>query len=493
MRIITRSCLAVLALAAGLGSVSCSQTTSYGDKIYTGRGSRLVEDLTAVLTVKNDQGLPVGNARVLIGPRANVPFPNNLVTTNEEGQIALPARWNDAQPVTIEAEGHVTTTYFARTPQAGTLAIKRLPDTRKLQLQGTATGFGDMPSDGKLDVGLVFPTLTRAQLGTLQISALISPETDTLSAVGRSFDLPSNLTVPTQRESYIIPITLSKPVYRLPMQTTGSHTISAARAQLPFRQMIDDIRGGRSVMDFLFEAEMKSIVARDAAITGESQSLDLPVNELTLTPTLAVQAPQYDAKYRMTSLAFSPTGERLMVTDLKRVQAGERKMLASTGSAAMVLSSLTRADLPASNLSGVAYDEMSVVTHAADSETPEFLAIPQAPEVRGASLVIHPPAMPAGLAPSVTYAVLSKVEAFDSGRLRLESKLPVWEIYAADWAQVLDLPEMPDARPRPSGQLRWEVMFGAQVRDQNSRNRVSGPQAFEKASHVSRSAVDLTN
>src|SRR5438046_2111084 len=105
---------AVAILAVALVGFGCSKKSSTPPE-KAADGSTTSADFLegATVTVKSSAGTPIANARVMIGLRENVPFPGNVLTMNASGQVSTPAeKWNDPQPVTIDAPGFIRATYF---------------------------------------------------------------------------------------------------------------------------------------------------------------------------------------------------------------------------------------------------------------------------------------------------------------------------------------------------------------------------------------------
>lgn len=481
---------------------ACSRpttSTSFNDTFQTGTDRRIIGSFSArhTLTVTDTNGQPIANARLLIGASENNPFSGNLVTTNADGQALIPAAWVDAQPVTIEAPGHVRTTYFQRTPGALSLSVKKATSPQRLELKGKTTGFGPLPKDGYLDVGLVFPALTHAQASVLQVSGLISPEVDKISVIGQEIELPSNVTLPKQKETYILPITFDKPTYRLYLNAPRTYKIVSAHARFPFKSVVDDLRDGKSFFDVINKMQFRQVSLTDIPVLDPKNSADVTVDQIQLQPGIPVTAPDFDSRYMMLSAALSERDGLLFITDAKRFKAREALTLVSPANDSgrgLIMSVLMRP--PSNTLSdlGAESEEMSGVKSPANqSQALEFLPIVAAPEYRGGTLVLQPPPPSATVTPALTYMALSKVEVIESGGanpdMKLEKKTTQWELYASEWVSSLALPEMPNAEEASTASYRWEVIFaGASA---NGGELPLGPDALEKVSHVTRSAVDL--
>jgi hypothetical protein len=486
------SVLSIISVALAL--TACGQSP-IGERISsTGANQIAVEALSHSITVTSAAGLPVAGARVLIGARENVPFPGNLLTTDASGSIQVPTSWVDAQPVTIDAPGFVRATYFGQLPTNLNFSLRALPPTSRLELKGLTKGFGSLARDGFLDVGLVFPALARTQVAMLDVMGLISPETDRMSVFGQQFDIPSNLTFPTQQENYgFFTLTFDKPTYRTFFSTPGTFRMVAAHARFPMKKTVDELRAGKSVFEVINFFEFIQASLKDVPVNKSTQSMDLDVNQIKFTKSVPFTAPNFDSKFMMLAVALADQGGLYFPSDLKRFMPGEKLVLTApqSNSSGLVVSVLKRDD---GQSTGPTTEEMSAVTVAANQSTNfDFLDIVAPPSLRAQTLALSPPRPVSGVEASLTYAVLSKVDLIQQGKMNLEKKTPQWELYAQNWVSNLELPEMPAPGAKPSGQFRWEVLFGGapsgaalEVEDLSV-----GPKAFEKVSHVTRSAFDF--
>jgi hypothetical protein len=446
------------------------------------------------ITIADAAGLTIPGAKVMIGARENVPFPGNVVVADSNGRIALPKQWTDAQPITVDAAGYVRATYFNVKPGALKLVLhKNLAGTRN-ELRGETNGYANLEKDGTLDVAVALPALSRSQLSLLEPSTVISPELDEMTVAGQSVNVPSNVSIPFQRESYIITVKVSKPVYRLYLNEARKWKIVAAHVRFPFRSVASDLRDGKSFLDLVNKFEFSGASVKTVDVNSGSSNADLPVNEIDFAPALPLTSPSFGSEYSMLGVAMVENDGLYYPSDVKRFAAKESRTLAAPKSAykGLIVSVLRRNDVPDFGPASAAYS--AVVSPSNMTQGLDFLAIPKAPELRSGTLVLNPPATLKGVAPAMTYALLSKVETVQAGDRTLENKSPQWELYAEDWASNLTLPELPRAfddvsESAAKGKSRWEVLFGGQGAGASPVD--VGPAALEKVSHVTRSAVDF--
>ena len=473
---------------------SCGKNSSFRDQVSRDTGSRLVAETASgpVLTVHDSYGNPMAGAKILVGQRQNVPYANNYVTTDASGQAIAPADWTTAQPVTIEAAGHVRVTYFGQKPEAATFKLRKTITQQRHEIKGETVGFGNLPNDGIMDVGVVFNAIPRSQASTMQITNLISPETDTMTVFGQTFEIPSNLTVPTQTETYIFPIQFSKPVFRHYVPHGGDWKIVAARARFPLKEVVDGMRGGKKIWDMINKLEFVGASVKPMNIKGNVQT-NMTVQDIKFQPAYQVTAPNFASSSVMLAISMVETGGLYYPSDVKRLMPREKLTLsAPRGSSGFIVNLLTKANQPYEQAAlGVdAEDVTAVLTTTNKANGVEFLDNVKAPAVRSSTLVVNPPQNKIrGVVPAMTYSVLSKVEVIQAGKMKLERKYPQWELYANEWVQSFDLPEMPGAQKAGSGH-RWETVFGGAT-GAVAKKLVLGPETLENLSHVTKSAVDL--
>ncbi len=477
-----------LSLAIGiLTAAGCAPENRTGHLPAETAGVQGVSPVQATaLTVTDASGAALAGASILIGPRENVPFPGNVLTTDANGMAAVPAEWVDRQPITIEAPGYVRTTWMAQLPaSAMNFSIRTQPKSQQMELTGKTTGFQNLQKDGWADVGVVFPALRRNQLASLQVTDLISPEIDIITVFGQTVEIPSNVSIPQQVEKYYFNITLDKPVYRSYLNEARTWRMVATHARFPFEKVIDDLRGGKKFYDVLNHFEFKSASLEDIELKQSSTKKDLAIDAIKFKSKIDVTAPRFDPKYAMLAVSLADHSGLLFPTDVKRLAPSEtRRLVAPATGTGYVVGALRNIEAPSS---GPGADELSAIMAPTNQTTPfEFLDVPMSPKIVGNSLVLNPPTSAlAAVAPAATYATLSKIDTRLAGRMRLDVKLPVWDVYANGWASALDLPEMP---AQAKGSYRWEVLFGGAPTGTAVK---LGPNLIEGLSHVAKSATDL--
>ncbi len=451
---------------------------------------------TVSLTITDQDGAPVQGASVLVGNAINLPLNGNLLTTNSEGRVDVSQTWLVPEPVTIEAAGFIRATYLELSPHAMTLKIRHQAELEaapvsRYQLNGDTTGYGPLKNDGIFDIGLVVQAVPRAQLSFINLQTLISPEVDHFTVLGQSVDLPSNIAIPDQTESYIFPLHFNKSTFRLFLPTPGVWQIASLHARLPFKSTIDALQSGKSIVDIVNTFDFREGSVTAVNILSPTQSQDLAVNALPFTKSISFTAPAYDSSMNLLTISLANANGSYYPTDIKNVPPGLSVQLAAPAGAqatGMVLAAFKKAGTKSV---GPAADQYTAVILPNNESRPfDPIRLVNAPQVNQNALVLDAPTAGPDLNPVMTYGTLSIVTSITRGKLKIDTKQILWDVWAPNWVNKIDLPPHTLPTIDPSTQsLRWEVGFNAQFVGQKSLP--PGPDELEKMTHVSQSAVDL--
>lgn len=450
------------------------------------------------LAVVDFEGRPVAGATIQIGDKPDLPFAGNVVTTDALGLVAVPTAWVGDQPVSIEAAGYVRATYLGRAPEAAVFQIRHSPAPQPLQLQGKTTGFGLLPSNGILDVSLVYPAISRSQAATFELTQLIGTGSDAIRVYGETLNLPSSLSIPAQSESFsILPVSLDKPTYRVSVAQAGNHRFAAVHGRFNFSQTINDLRAGKSFFDVINRIEFRSLTTRDYSITRPAQSADFPLGETPLQPAVSVAGHGIPSGYAMMATTLAESDGQCVVTDVKRLLAGETRALMSVApsgrESALLVRTLKRYDARRIDFSGSDYEEASSVLTAANDLSPvSFLPILKSIVAQGRELILPVPSVSsAAFSARMTYVTLSKFQAVKTGDLVLVEKTPLWDFYGDDFSNKLAIPNFARELWTEKGRYRWELRYaGDSAVSSNPRNL--GPENLSQMTHVTKTAIDFT-
>lgn len=480
-----------LTVTALLGLTGCSKSD---DHVYLGNvdhTKRTLEtkDLRQIKVTSTD-GKPVGQAQVLIGNSQNQPFADNFVTTDGTGNFTAPAGWNSEATVTISAPGFIRVSYLKQIPNGQTFQLRIADGPRNLELSGTTSGFNVVDKDGLVDFGLLIQGLSRQDLFNFNLGMVISPEIDIISILGQKLELPSNITLPKQKESYVLPITLDKPNYRMYFPSTGKKMVFAGRGQFPLKKVVDDLRAGKKFIELINYFTIGGGSLKSVEITGPKNTANLPVNELVFNQKMPFKSPVFDSDQVMVSLAMSEFQGSLFPTDVKQVESNQTMDLTTAvGGTPLLLTVLKKK----SELhSGAGSDRLSAtIMNLTSGAEPQALPLMKDPQIVSfTEIKADPVTTIAGVTPVASYAVLSTVEEISTGgNATMEVLNHLWEVYDPEWSTEFHLPTWPNDKPI-SGKKRWEVSrIGSGI---NPGKKLDlGPSMFDYSTHATHASADF--
>lgn len=441
--------------------------------------------------VVNESGAAITGAQVLIGEALNTPFTGNFLVSGGDGMVPQPAGWTMTAAVTAQASGYVRTTYFARAPGGClTMVLRKTAQTPSFKLSGETKDTTVVSNDGYADFGLVISALTRSDLLAFDISKVISAQMDTISALGQKIEIPSNITLPRQTESYVLPITLDKPSYRLYFGEKGSQKIYAAKGRFPFQSTIDKVRNRKKFYELLNDFTIMSGVVRDLPV---ADGQNLPVNEIAFTGKRAFKAPALGSGEILIALAAFDVKGAMMPTDVKRIEANETRNLTINSAAPAIAIGVLKNETEFESGSG-GTDRLSAVILPFNSTlSPSFIPLIPNPRLVNGELFVTRPGPLTGIHELATLAILSDVKSVQVGSTTLPFLIHQWEAYAPQWVDHMTFPQWPSARTdesaAPAGaKKRWEVTFiGSQLKD----TAEMGQPVIDAATHVTHSSLDF--
>lgn len=417
------------------------------------------------LKITTSEGLPLYKARVLIGHSVGTPFANNLVLTDENGWLEGDlSAWNSSQPITIDAPGFVRTTFFGVNPNVErqfTLARQIKPQLQ-FELNGVTTGFNVKHRDGWVDFALTIPVVKPEDLFQFNLDMVLSPFTDTISVLGQKVNVPSNVTLPEQRESYIFPVTLAKPSYRMGFSEPGVKNLVSITGQFAIKPVFDAFRGGASFADMINQFTMLGLSAHQITLSQAKQRQDLKVNDHILREVRQLKAPSFDPNREVVlGVSIGSQQEGLYPIDVKRLSSTQSHSLKIIGTKQLALGILKKQD----EFNGVKHSERlsaSLETWQTDGQEIQFLPLLADPKLVHTHRieVVLPQVLPKQSA-SGSLLKLYGIKQFlgESGKVIREDKTVLWEVYSPNWTAAVEIPRFPG--DMPAGHKRWSVSLFA--------------------------------
>jgi hypothetical protein len=478
-----------------------------------------------VLRILNSDGQPIAGASVLIGTEANNPFDGNVFYTDANGNLEIPAQWKMALPITITADGYLTTSFVNLEPRSAQLQLHRSDSRSWMEIKGLTTNYQNVKSDGRVDFSLVIPALSRRDLLQFELSTVLSPETDRIKVLTENVDIPSNMALPEQRESYILPVNLNKPQYRVYVRRPNTYRLTAIQGHFPLKQVINELREGKTLYDVVNLFKFLNGGQRDVLANGNVSGQDIAVNQFRNDAQIEIRAPELPEEHVMLSVALNDQNGVYFSSDLKRVAANQQERLITpkSSSSRYVLSMLLKnkkkdkgalpemeeitseALAPAAMFNAFYHsfyklkgDDLSLtekeegtalsltLQEAAAGAKAEFLSLVNAPKVNGRFLELSRPEATKNILPVATYLIYSEVEKPTDKDYGTERRYRLWEVFTPGWPEHVELPAQAFSQT-PGRTYRWEVLFLGRAADFTS------PSGYflDSITHVSRNAIDL--
>jgi hypothetical protein len=464
------------------------------------------------IRVVNELNQPIAGAEILVGNAPNDPFPDNLFKTDLNGVLQIPIEWKMALPITIEATEYLRTTFINVMPGETTFQLHRKDSHNLLEIAGQTSHFEGIKKDGKIDFGLVFPALSRRQLLQFDVTSMISPEVDTIRVMTESIDIPSNVTLPEQRETYILPIKFDKPLYRMFVKQPGDYRMVAAHGQFPLKEVVKDLRDGKSFFDVLNYFTLLSGGQRDVQVTGSISGQDIAVNKVPFNSTVSVTGPALAGTDVMVSIPMTDQGGVFFPSDIKNIKSGQTVSLRvpsapSNGAfiASLMMPASEAAQFPPAfsveeklteslkrllNPKEFAASEggMSLtMLPATPGLVPEFMSLIPRPTIQGDRISFSRPVAGPSIRPVATYVILAEIEKPPKGKFGAEKRFRLWEVFAEGWVTEIDLPKLFN-NVQPGKTYRWEVLFlGADA----TKTRPLNGYFLDDVSYLSRNSLDF--
>lgn len=478
----------------------------------------LGEAMSRNIQVTDINGNGIAGAEVqFLDQQSNKPITPLPVFTDADGYFEVPTAAGEGLSVTIEAADFVTTSFLQVPADQARLQLHNEDLRNFIQISGESVGFGNLPKDGQVDFSLVYPALSRRDLLNFDMTSLISTEVDTIKVAMQQVDLPSNLTLPKQRESYIIPITLQKPTYRMFVRRPGTYQMMATHGQFPLQKVMSDFQAGKSAFEVINHFKFFQAGDREVTVTGNITGQNIDVSRMPFQAETTILAPVLKGQERMVTAALSNKNGLYFPTDVKSIASeSQQKLKIPANTASFLVSMLTlERPKPASTdprMSAQQFFAYSLekafgvftvpltpldpategaavsiaLQKARRNAAPVFLSLVQAPRVEGETLILNRPAGRETILQVATYLTLAEVEFIQNGKNRTEKRYRLWELFQPGWASEVQLPPN-DLVLDPAKNYRWEVMYlgrSAEIRD-------DGGYFLDNVTHVSRNSRSL--
>jgi hypothetical protein len=447
------------AVSLALGFTGCSDKDDKKDpkKISENLDLMGLRASKSVLTVTDLDGVIIPGAKVLIGEAVSQSG-SNFLTAGANGKFTAPTSWTKPTVVTISAPGYVRASYFAQLPKGQSFPLRKIAISGSFELKGLGTGFQIIDKDDKLDFAIMMPALNRDALFTFDLAALVSTQMDEFSVLGQKVSVPSNVVIPTQKESYgIFSPKFSKPTYRIYFPDLGDKKILTIAGQFPFKETVKEMQKQTPFAELVNLFTLKGGSIKSVTLDNSSKSIDLPVNEMVFNQSQELVAPAIPADDFLMAMPVSSYQGTLFPTDIKNLSSGQKVNLTIAAGALPEILLAQKKTAEQNTLGGGSLSAALMLF--APGITPELLPMIESPTVISDSEIkIKLPANNGKIEEVGTYSVLSLV----LGTPAAPEEIRKWEVFAPTWISGFRLPQWPGDAPLV-GKKRWTVSLRGTV------------------------------
>lgn len=376
------------------------------------------------------------------------------------------------------------------------------------EISGTTNSYKIKDKDGIVDFSLVMPAMNMEELMNFDLARIVSPENDTLNILSKKFEVPSNLSLPKQTESYFLSFTLDKPLFRAYVRDLGNYNLYALHGTFPIKKVVDAAQSGQSLFEmvnlFSFHGGGSELIDVD----GPTKDVKVAINQWNLGAATSIVAPTIAKGTEVLAFSMFKDGDELYPTDMKRVLSGKtEKLTVRASSDNYVLSVLlnntqkslmeslrvSNGDITAAlfgaraaafDLYQISYTLQQVGTAPV---APAFLPQIAAPnfDASTGNLVVEAPKTIAGVEPYATVITLSEVTTAGTENLPLDFKNQLWSMMNMGWMSWTNLSPELIAHMKPGTKYALEVIYlGTTVVDHTDFNL-----DWSKVSHVTRNSL----
>lgn len=289
---------------------------------------------TADLTVKvlDESGRPLKGATVLVGQKKGEPFADNQAVTDETGNAAFAdekLRLGAALTVTATKSGYSSLSIISNKTNSIELGLTKFKAERDYGfLSGKVNGFPPGHGRGELEFGLFVPAFRPEALMNFDPQQFVSSYKVEIDVFGKR-EVPGNLVLPPQSKWYgIVPISLSKPEFLMPLSLGTKSYMSAVVGAVGISDAMDAIKQ----KDFLKALNLAYFThvgwtTRRVNVDG-NEKFDVNATQEVSAKASAAKFAGVGAKLDLVALSlFDPAGDQgdFVALDVKGLKSEEIK------------------------------------------------------------------------------------------------------------------------------------------------------------------------
>lgn len=373
------------------------------------------------------------------------------------------------------------------------------------EVSGTTTNYVIKNSDGFVDFSLVIPAMTSEELINFDMAKIMSPVSDQVSVLSKTFEVPSNLSLPQQTESYFLSFTLEKLTYRAYLSQPGKYNMYALTGKFPIKDAVNGFQDGKSIFEMVNLFNFSSGGTKAIDVKGPMKNVDLAVDAIKFDKQLSIKAPNYAKDKAMLAISLFKQKDEFYPADLKQVLPTKTaKLVVKSNSSPYILSLLMNnsqqsytqyfdgnfvRSLREAARAGVDLGQLSyaLLPVSGDVTSPDFLPLVSAPQFNKAQAKLTV-AVPNASSVALAYATvitLSEVQAGGSESFPMDVKRVLWSTTAMGWQKELKL-STDVMNLIKKKKYVWDVLFLATPKAEND-NAVN----WDKVTHVTRNSVQF--
>ena len=445
------------------------------------------------LKVVDQFSMPVAHALTMIGIEKDIPFKDNLVATDAAGELVFPADWKSLEPVTIDAPGYIRQTLLNQNPNANlTVHLSRKALNPQIFVSGIITNLPVVNKDKLIDFSVVLTTFNQDDFVHINQNQFISPYADNLTLLGKTAPVFSNVSLPEQKENYIIPLTISKPTYTKFFAYPGNKKLISMSGQFPFKPVADDLKAGKSFFDVINYFEILGLGNLNLTITQNTPNANFSGMTVKLDDISTIKAPAINSEEQVLMLPMNAVANYFLPSGIKKLNSQESAQFNTIDHLQVSILAMVKKTPEFSSRNG--QTRLSALfVKSSDPTAGLYLPLMNDPTM----LSLYPVSVstntlnsPNGLYPTGTMATLSEINDTIYNQQVVSVIQPQWEIYSMYWEHQISLPKWPlDLTTSPKASVKiFETTYFAQGKAPVTTDVKS---MLDQATHLTKSAVHL--
>jgi hypothetical protein len=437
--------------------------------------------------------LPVPQAQIMIGSELNQPFVGNFLQTDSSGLVARPSDWSAPASITIDAPGFIKQTIYAVAPDSATpglltISLRLKHHLAPVYISGQITDLPVVNKDKFVNFSLVTQSFNNHNLKNVSHRSFLSPYADPVRVLGKDFTIFSNASLPTQKETYGIPLTLEKPIYRLFETQKNDSELVTLSGLFPFKTVVDSLLAGKSFNDVINLFDIHSV-------NNYLTQMDRSQNNVNFS---GVKHSLFNSvQYRNISLSSDETSfvvpmnkknNQYWPVTIKKLGSFESTEFNTLNNDLKILTIIRKTNELENK---IAEENLSAVFDRAESMS-DYLPLFTGPILnnQNRTLEIKTFPVPNSLNPTGQHIVLSKNYQTEYQSQIIMNQYPVWEIYTDKNPTLINLPRWPlnlDA----FDSISWSLFAKNSIVSEQENKTRSIYQKIDDSTHVTKAQTHL--